>query len=222
MTSDGVPPALNETRAIVLGKVPASWGAGSATPRGNGWHFKDPIDGRRQNVRAEPDAVLVTRDGRTIGSKGVPIDVGTANWQIPEWAAGPGLNERASELASPYVRQIVLAKLDELADGGSHATRWPDGSSAQAVHAFDDLLNDLFRALDGPNGVDAFDAVGDVLLNDEEAAAVDSLLTLLIRVIDLTGATAAPIDLIRHPTWPAVVQAARTAVTTMDASVDHK
>jgi hypothetical protein len=118
------------------------------------------------------------------------------------------------EVEFPDARLQVAAVLASLADAMHQQRVWVAGTP-ERQDAVDNLtlvvhvLYDDIRVLDDPEA-----AVGEVLRDDAEARAMHALADLLDPLIDELG-DAHDSDYLASVRWPAVVEAARTALRSM-------
>jgi hypothetical protein len=117
----------------------------------------------------------------------------------------------------PALRDDVAYSLKVLADSEYQQRVWLDRQPLEdePIITWDTVVNVLYD--DAQLGDGARAAIGDVLRDESEARAVDTVLASLEQAFAQAGGIEAPVDvLLDTPAWPAVVKSARTAHATIE------
>lgn len=115
-------------------------------------------------------------------------------------------------IAMPWKRQEMISLLDELSDEGEQVRLWVMHGSYPDSSGIDDVFHFFFD--DTELGNDVNSEVGNILKNQDEAVAVDSVCKALDQLLTRSGDVSSAMFM-ADPAWPSLMHLARTALTVL-------
>ena len=126
------------------------------------------------------------------------------------------MRKNESFLQYPNMRQELLDYLHDLVDRSHQERHWVAGEAPKggAIECFDSVIHFLFDDLNLENRPKS--AIGSLLYDEEELAAVSQVITAINAVLDDIGLEGRDEEYVRSRHWPRVVSRAAAALSILE------